>query len=342
MNRRAFVFLPLVFLLALSAAALGIIYGLNAPPKQSSSAAYNQGYNLGPMIGLPVVAAFFFISAGRFAERRGTGPANAMFGAILALFNIAVGINVYRVITGKPAPKVAQTSAPSTPQPQPFPYSSAPAAPPTPPSQPPARTQPAPPTTAQPPRPAPIQHPTPAPAPDRAAQDAKAAPILETFKAALLKDLDTAAAASEGLAADLIKPPPHDKRILKERAANAAALRNLLVTTRDRLNAADDTLEKDLRAAGFDALDARHRAMSFTGSLSTHSRAFTCDRLIDFCDRVTKECELLEQNFSEWTLTRGEITVRNPSRRHLLTSERFFIEVACRDIRDTTRALREP
>ena len=339
MNRRAFIFLPLVFLLALSAAALGVIYGLNAPPKQSSSAAYNQGYNLGPMIGLPVVAIFFFISAGRFAERRGPGPANAMFGAILALFNIAVGINVYRVTTGKPAPKVAQAPAPPAPQPPPFPYATTPPPPPPAPVDPQPTTNPA---TPPQPRPSPIPHPAPAPQPDRAAQDAKSAPILDAFKSKLLEDLETAAAASEGFAADLIKPPPHDKRILKERAANAAALRNLLVKARDQLNAASDTLEKDLRAAGFDDFDARHRAMSFTSRLSTNSRAFTCDRLIDLCDRVTKECELLDQNFSEWTLTRGEIAVRNPSRRHILTSERFFIEVACRDIKDTTRALREP
>ncbi|HYE62077.1 MAG TPA: hypothetical protein VD997_08770 [Phycisphaerales bacterium] len=341
-RRRAFVLLPLVLLLAISAAALGVVYGMNAPAKQTTSAAYNKGNRLGPTVGIPLVALFFVWQAGRFAERRGNGSANAVFGGILLLMNLAVGINVYRVLTGRKAPVVAQRGSGAGPSAPAFPYT----------TPPPPLPQPRPPMDGQAPvtQPGQAQRPAPAPpapsgpSPHEAATkaaDAKARPVIEAFEAKLKEEITLAADAAEGFSKEIAKPPAHDKRVLKERTANADALRNALTRIERRLKDAGDDLEKELARAGLESFDARHRAMRWSADFSASSRQFAAGRLVSLCDRVKNECAVLDREFPAWTLTKGEITVRDAQKRHALTSERFFIEADVQHLHTTLASLRE-
>jgi len=149
------------------------------------------------------------------------------------------------------------------------------------------------------------------------------------------------AAAAEGFAKDVAKAPAHDKRVLKERVANSAALRNALTKVEARLSGAADELEKELAAGGVEAFDARHRAVRFSADFGAMSRAFAAAGLMRLCDRVQKECEVLDANFAAWSLVKGEITVRDVKKRHELTTERVFIEGDVRNVDSTVRALRE-
>jgi hypothetical protein len=171
--------------------------------------------------------------------------------------------------------------------------------------------------------------------------EAMAAPIVESFRSRLLDEATAAAAAAEGFSAIVRKPPAHDKRVLKERAADADALRNALVKVEARLKSVSDNLEKELAAGGVEAFDARHRAVRFSADFGAASREFAVSSLIRLCDRVKAECDLLDKEFAAWTLTKGEIVVRDVKKRHELTTERFFIEADSKNLRHTLEQLRE-
>lgn len=338
--RKAFTFLPLVVLLGLSMAALGLIIGLNTPPKVTGNGAYDSGNRFGALVGPAIIAAFFIWLASRVAERRSEGMANAIFGSILLLMNLAYGVKLYRVLNGIPQPQVAQRNrpspfAPSTPQP------STPSASTTPRpafnNQPSAAPTPRPPTASHPPAPA-------SPSPHEVAEmqaDAKARPVIEAFELKLLEEIKGPADAAEGFANDIAKPPAHDKRVLKERTADADALRNALTKLETRLKSADEDLERELAAAGIEAFDARHRSARWSSEFSNTPREFAVGRVIALCDRVKNECELLDRDFAAWTLTKGEITVKDVKRRHELTTERFFIEADIPQLKSTLTTLRE-
>jgi hypothetical protein len=177
----------------------------------------------------------------------------------------------------------------------------------------------------------------------REAAQAKAEPVVAALRARLEEQLKAAADATEAFVKDVAKAPAHDKRVLKERSTKAEAMMAQLTSASEALSASRDGLEKALVEAGLDRFDASRQAMDFGRDFDATQKAFACDRLKDLCERVKAESTVLDQNFAAWTMTKGEITLKNTKDaklRHELTKERFFVEAGCKQSPELVKRLR--
>jgi hypothetical protein len=334
MRRRAFTLVPVVVILAISMVVMAFIFAQKGPPPNAPATTNSTGSLIAHVAGIACFGMFMVALAGTVAEKRGTLFSSILFGTILGCANLAFLLNILGI--AKPNPLK---------QPPPGPVARVPLPPPsylTPPTPPPApNPTPAPgqtPTPQQPGQPA-LPPPPPAPTQHEIAA-AKAKPTTDAFRGELDKLIEEAAAATEGFAAKVSKVPAHDKKDLKDRAADAAALRHLIEPLEQALKNADEDLEAKLKSAGLDHFDASAATTSFSIDYGAHQRAFACGRILDLCDRVKEECDLLDANFASWSIQKGEIACKDFDLRAKLTSPRFFIESDAKSISTTLSNLR--
>src|ERR1051325_10901380 len=261
MQRRAFTIVPIVVILAISMVVLAIVLAQKGgTPNIPANVTNRSAYEAGKLLGLGCSALFVIALAGAVADKKGQLFSSLLFGTILALANGAILLNILGVAKpnplnqAQPAPgkQAMQPQAPSftSPPPTPAPLSgptdsSSPAPRASPPSQSGSPTG-TPPSQAAP-RPAPAAGP-PAPS-DYDLALAKAKPTIDAFKAELQTRIEEAAAAAEGFVKKVSTAPAHDKKVLKDRAADAGALRPPVEPLEKSLSDADQQLRTRLKPA---------------------------------------------------------------------------------------------
>ncbi len=311
MTRRAFTIVWIPALLVLVMVVLGAILAFNKPPSATGAAAYDAGNRLGSFIGPAVIGLFFLWLASRIAERRSETMATLIIGPILLLMNAAILVNVMG--WAKPVQKPPRGSnitrlLGNQPNPQPTPQAAQPAAPrATPQPTGPRAVQP---SATPPPPPAPVVpervRPTTAAFDEAAAyaanSDAKAAEAL----GALAKTLGSAVADLEmklaTTADELLKPPVHDKRVLKIRREQAAALLESAKAAEKALGDAMDSAKSSLAAAGVASHQSLGMAIEFSSTSNATTRGFAAGDIVRFAEAAIEELDALDAAFPKWKL----------------------------------------
>lgn len=366
-RNRAFTFVPLVVLLAVSMVGLGIVIALKAPPRTTPSAAYNSGYQVGAFVGPILIASFFVWIASRIAERRSEAMATAIVGTILLLCNIAYGVNALRAfgvikplaakqglnpssagsLNANASPAVPpQTGAAPSPATEPQTGTPTPAvvAPdPGAPSSSPTTT--ATPSGGQPlPRGVPRQGVPAKAAPDankQAAEQEAAAKALDGLREEVVGECLLIATRAE-TAFGKMRKPVTTKSALDKSMQEFATLKGDAEKLEKRLRNLMQEAKERLSGGVVDQFDAQRMAMDWERGLATFERSNACAHLGRTCETAQELFVVLKDTLGKWKVdASGKVTSPDRNVEQRLFSPRAQLGFALDRQEETLNDLRQ-